>query len=289
MGKVVRRQVELAGGSFSILEGGPRGAPCGPPDVIWLHAAGFHAAAYTPLLQSLADDVCIHAGDARGHGHTTAAKEPARLTSWRVYYDDLVAALDALPAGARVVLAGHSTGATTCVFAAAQRPARVSALVLVEPVFYLPIIGSKPRKRLMAGAQRRRSSFASPAEAYESFRKRAAFSSISDEWLHSYVDDAFVETESGSHVLRCTPEWEYQTYNTNERWPWFAIMRAKAPTTLLVAESGSSCPPSSRRILRLLKPSWSVRIVPGTSHLLPMEKPSEVIGSITGAVRSFTT
>lgn len=287
MGQLVRRQVELASNSFSVLEGGPNGKLCYTPDVIWLHAAGFHAAAYSPLLRNLADHLCVRGQDARGHGHSEAPKDPALLTSWRVYYDDLVRALDNLPAGAKVVLAGHSTGATTCVFAAVERPDRVSALVLVEPVFYLPIIGYKPRKRLMAGAGRRNNSFASLTEAYDSFRKKAGFRGISDEWLRSYVDDAFVETKDGAHELRCSPAWEYQTYNTNERWPWFAIMKAKAPTTLLLAESGSSCPASSQRIVRTLKPSWSSRVIPGTSHLLPMEKPSEVFEAILGAVRSF--
>lgn len=287
MGQLLRREIKIAREPFSVLEGAPDERRHDHPDVIWSHAAGFHSAAYGPLLRKIADHARIQARDARGHGHSTADSNPAMLTSWQVYYDDLIRSLDELPTDQKVILAGHSTGATTSVFAAAARPGRVSALILIEPVFYLPIIGYKPRKFLMTAAARRRRSFLSTDEAYEAFRKKSGFKGLSDEWLRSYVDHAFVKAETEEYVLRCTPEWEFQTYNTNERWPWLAIMKTRAPTTLLVAEQGSSCPPSSRKLIRLLKPSWAICTVPKTTHLLPMEVPSSVVDAVLSAFREY--
>jgi pimeloyl-ACP methyl ester carboxylesterase len=275
MAPLRRSSLSTSRGIFSILEN-DRPSETNRSLVIWAHATGFHAAAYTPLLEAIADAAHILAFDARGHGHTAAADDPNQLTSWRVYYDDLISILDTVPAGQRVILAGHSAGATSAVFAAAARIDRVDRLVIVEPVFYPPIIGKRPRELLMQASTRRRSVFPSLGEAFTSYRSRSAFKGFSDEWLRAYVQDAFRETKSGQVELRCTTQWEYQSFKTNERWPWRAIAKCNRPTTVLVAEHASSCPPSARWLLRLMRTEWSVREIANTSHLLPMEQPHVV-------------
>ena len=282
---LTRRELTLSSGSFSILEG-PAGSQGNAPAVIWSHATGFHAAAYTPLLEALAGEFEVHAPDARGHGETGANSDVSLLTSWQVYYNDLVALIDELPPARTVVLAGHSMGATACVFAAAMRPARVSRLVLVEPVFYAPGTGVKARTGLMASAAKRRSSFASLQEVFDSYRPRTAFRGFSDKWLWDYIDGAFRPSGSGQYELRCSPQWEYRTFETNERWPWWAIARAKAPAIVLFAENYSACPPSARAVLRLLQPRWKQTVLQRTTHLAPMEKPESVFNAIVEAVNS---
>jgi pimeloyl-ACP methyl ester carboxylesterase len=287
---LARRDVILADEAFSLIEVGSALA-ASPVKLIWSHATGFHAAAYGPLLDMLERPLIargrraiIVAMDSRGHGETRAARDPSLLKSWQVYYDDLVNLLDVIGKNGKVILAGHSMGATASAFAASKRPGRVSRLVLVEPVFYPPGVGRAPRNKLMAAASRRRSSFASLQEAFDSYRPRAAFQGVSDAWLWSYVNGAFDRSASGAYQLRCTTPWEYRTFATNERWPWGAIARARIPGTILLGEKYSACPPSARAIVKLLRPNWRQIVVPSTTHLLPMEKPQPVVDAIMDAI-----
>jgi pimeloyl-ACP methyl ester carboxylesterase len=284
----VRRTVTLANETFSLLEAGSAASTI---KVVWSHATGLHAAAYGPLLAALARELSargspasIVAMDARGHGETRAARHPSLLKSWQVYYDDLINLVDLIGKDCEVILAGHSMGATASTFAAAKRSGRVSRLVLIEPVFYPPVIGVAPREKLMAAAKRRRSSFASLREAFDTYRPRAAFRSVSSEYLWSYVNGAFDRSATGEYELRCTIPWEYRTFETNEPWPWWAIAKARTPGTVLLGERYSTCPPSARTILKLLRPNWRQSVTPGTTHLLPLEKPESVVNAIIEAV-----
>jgi len=284
----VRRAVTLANETFSLLEAGPAASTI---KVVWSHATGLHAAAYGPLLAALESELnargtpaSIVAMDARGHGETRAARDPSLLKSWHVYYDDLINLVDVIGKDHKIILAGHSMGATASAFAASKRSGRVSRLVLVEPVFYPPVIGVAPREKLMTAAKRRRSSFASLQEAFDSYRLRAAFRSVSSEYLWSYVNHAFDQSATGKYELRCAIPWEYRTYETNERWPWWAIAKARTPGTVLLGEKYSACPPPARAVLKLLRPNWRQSVTPGTTHLLPLENPEPVIDAIIDAV-----
>src|SRR5579872_1942009 len=170
----------------------PLAAPSGPgevayldfgpseraPDLVFLHANGFNARAYRTILAPLARDLRILAPDQRGHGATTLATDRPR-TSWLDLKDDLLAFLDAMGID-RVALAGHSMGGTASLLAAAEAPARVRALALLDPVirpltpapFTPEQVGASG---MVQGALRRRRVFPSRAAAVESYRGRGAF------------------------------------------------------------------------------------------------------------------
>jgi pimeloyl-ACP methyl ester carboxylesterase len=75
----------------------------------------------------------VIAYDARGHGQSAPAREPAAYT-YELLDGDLEAVLDA--AGVqRAVLAGASMGAHTAVRFALHHPERVAALALITPAF----------------------------------------------------------------------------------------------------------------------------------------------------------
>jgi pimeloyl-ACP methyl ester carboxylesterase len=75
----------------------------------------------------------VIAYDARGHGHSSPAPDPAAYT-----YQDLAADLEAVLDGAgveRATLAGASMGAHTLLRFALDRPARVSGIVVITPAY----------------------------------------------------------------------------------------------------------------------------------------------------------
>jgi pimeloyl-ACP methyl ester carboxylesterase len=75
----------------------------------------------------------VIAYDARGHGHSTPAPDPAAY-AYDQLAGDLEAVLDAAGVG-RAVLAGASMGAHTAARFALRRPERVAALALITPAF----------------------------------------------------------------------------------------------------------------------------------------------------------
>lgn len=220
-------------------------------DLAWLHATGFNAGTYRPLLKRMADDL-VMALDARGHGHSTTPANPRDLRSWDQYYRDFVSFLDALDHP--IAVAGHSIGATTVVFAAAARPKKVAALVLMEPVLIDPLpglgfgllkhVGVGTQTRLAQGAARRRSEFPSLEAAYQTYRSRQAFKAWPDEWLQAYVRAGFRRQAAGGVVLRCAPAWESRTFAVTEHWPWRAVAKVQCPTTVLAGATRFHLPPA---------------------------------------------
>src|ERR1700685_1658395 len=155
------------------------------PLLHFAHANRFNAQTYRGLLEPLAGAFRIAASDARGHGFTTLPATPGLAKGWTIFRDDLLAVLDRIaPQGA--ILAGHSMGATASLMAAALRPEKVRALVLVEPVF-VPKSVAPGDNELARRAEKRRDVFASLDEAFQLYRGRGAFTTWPDETLRDYL------------------------------------------------------------------------------------------------------
>lgn len=260
-------------GEMSVLDFGDARRPV---DLVFAHANGFNAATYKSLLAPLSASLRILAPDLRGHGQTRLPTEMQGRRSWHDHRDDLVALLDSLD-GPPVALAGHSMGGTSALLAAAERPDKVSRLVLFDPVimplgFHLLMAIPGLRKLpaqwpITKGAVRRRSRFDSAQQALESWRGRGAFRGWSDQALADYVSEAFVAEPEGGVRLACAPEWEASNYMVQRHNPRRALRRLDRSVRILKAEKGSVCTvrEDPRRYPRL-----TLETVPGGGHLFPM-------------------
>lgn len=252
-----------------------------PVDLVFVHANGFNASTYRSLLQPLSSSLRIWAPDLRGHGQTRLPTRIQGRRGWRDHRDDLIALLAALD-GPPVVLAGHSMGGTSSLLAAAERPERVSRLVLLDPVvwtrpavflFNLPFAGlMSDRIPIVKGALRRRNRFDSRLQALDAYRGRGAFRGWPDMMLADYLAEGLVEDGEGLR-LACAPEWEASNYAAQAHDPWRALRRLDRPVRILKADSGSTCAvPARPRGLRHV----TVEAVPGATHFLPMLRPEVV-------------
>ena len=260
-------------GEMSVLDFGDARRPV---DLVFAHANGFNAATYKSLLAPLSASLRILAPDLRGHGQTRLPTPTEGRRNWHDHRDDLAALLDTLD-GPPVALAGHSMGGTSALLAAAERPDRVSRLVLFDPVvmpagFHLlmaiPGLGGLPAHwPITKGAVRRRSRFESAQQALDSWRGRGAFKGWSDQALADYVSGAFIEQPEGGVRLACAPEWEASNYMVQRHNPRRALRRLDRPVHILKAEKGSVCTLNTnpRRF-----PNLTVETVPGGGHLFPM-------------------
>ena len=259
-------------GRMSVMDFGD---PKRPVDLIFSHANGFNAATYRSLLSPLSASLRIWAPDLRGHGGSSLPIFARPKTSWRDHRDDLLALIATID-GPPVVLAGHSMGGTASLLAAAERPDRVSSLVLFDPViwkrsavfaFNLPFA-----HRLMAGIPiakatlRRRSLFESREQAMAAYRGRGAFKGWPDRVLADYLTEGLVETAEGL-TLAATPAWESANYAGQAHDPWRALRRYPGPVRILKAGHGAlTYLPVAPRGL----PNVTVEVVSGAGHLFPM-------------------
>ena len=258
-------------GTMSVLDFGD---PERPVDLIFVHANGFNAAAYRSLLAPLSGSLRIWAPDLRGHGRTRLPTNTAGRWNWHDHRDDLIALLDAVE-GPPVVLSGHSIGGTSGLLAAAERPERVSRLLLFDPVIWSrPIVAvfclfrtAASRSPVVAGALKRRRNFDSREQALAAYVGRGAFKGWPEIAVADYLSDGLVESDEGL-TLACTPEWEASNYAAQSHNPYRALRRLHRPVRVLKAEVGALChlTPAPRRDL-------SVETVPRGGHLFPMLQP----------------
>ena len=261
-------------GAMSVLDFGD---PKRPVDLVFVHANGFNAMTYRTLLAPLSGTLRIWAPDLRGHGHTALPTGRDGRRGWNDHRDDLVALLEALD-GPPVVMAGHSMGGTSSLLAAAERPDRVSKLVLMDPViwgrltvalFQLPVFDRiASHIPLVKGALRRRAVFDSREQALAAYSGRGAFRGWPEMMIADYLADGLAETPEG-YVLACAPAWEASNYAAQSHDPWRALKRVNRPVRILKAEAGSTCHPSPG--LRGL-PDVTVETVHGGTHFFPMLK-----------------
>lgn len=276
----------LADGEMAGLAFGPSGSD---PRLVFLHATGFNARAYAPLLAPLAESHPILAVDLRGHGRSTL---PARLggyDSWSRHRDDVIALIEHR-LGAPVTLAGHSMGATTALLVAGARPDLVRGLCLIDPVLFpkpfyramhLPgmTLYMRLRSHMSRQAARRRSRFRDRAEAAAALTGRGIFKAMAPEVLDAYLADGLIEDGEGMR-LACPPKFEAATYAAQRHRPWAALARAPTPFVLLRAEHGSTTPQPAAARIAALRPDVRVATIDGATHALPWERPDRARAAI---------
>lgn len=263
--------------SLSVLE---LGRADGPVDLIFLHANGFNATTYRPLLMPLAEGRRIWAIDQRGHGLTDLPADPPGRRGWQDLREDLLAVLDR--AEGRPVLAGHSMGGTVSLLGAAKRPDRVRGLVLLDPVIWLPLTTlafnmpgmsrMAARIPLVRNARKRRADFPDLAAARKAYRGRGAFSGWPDDVLEGFLETG-LKPSGGGVTLACRPDWEASGYAAQAHNPWGAMARYRGPVRILRATTGSTChvpdrPPGLAHVRS--------RRLAGATHFLPMLSPEAV-------------
>lgn len=274
-----RISISTPAGPVSALQSG-RG-----PRLHFAHATGMNAELYARLLAPLAERLAVTASDARGHGHTGLDRDPAHLTCWEDFADDLLRLIDVIDAGSPWILAGHSMGATVSLLAASLRPDRVAGLVLLDP----PMLPFDTAATVRAGAitpnpmadqaARRRGMFPSRAEARAAYQGRGVFRSWSDDDLDAYLAGGLIDTDEGVE-LACAPAFESATFRAVSPNVEPALAQLRCPFILLAGDEGSTVRDPELAIFAAHPMCRRAERLPGTTHFLPLERPEQVRAAI---------
>ncbi|WP_327143117.1 alpha/beta fold hydrolase [Nocardia sp. NBC_01327] len=216
--------------------------------VVLLHGAFVDARMFAPAMPSLVGRFRVYKTDRRGHGHTPDVAGPL---SYDVMAEDTIAFLEKV-VGEPAHLVGHSDGANVALLVALRRPDLVRKLVLISGNFHYD--GILPG--VLDG-------FEDP----ETLRYLA-------------MNYGEVSPDGEDHfpiVARKLAEmWETQPDLTPED-----LHSISTPTLVMASDDDSVSLEHTLALYRAI-PNSQLAIVPGTSHLLVMEKPNEIYPQIAG-------
>jgi len=252
----------------------------------FLHANGYPPACYEPLLDLLRSQYHVFGMTLRPLWHDS---RPEDLHSWNPLSDDLLRFLDEKKTGPLIGM-GHSIGAIVTLRAALREPGRFRALVLLDPVLFLPshirvwnlarMLGLGYRLHpLIAGALKRRRTFDNLDTVFRGYRSREVFRYLSDESLRAYIAGITRPREGGGYELAYSPEWEARIYYTGvwrDMELWRGLPSLKVPTLILRGAETDTFLEAAGRLVKRKQPKVQVVTVPQSTHLVPLERPQQV-------------
>ena len=256
------------------------------------HANGYPPKTYTPFLEHFASDYRVVASSLRP---LWPGADPEEFSNWSVLGNDLLEFLEMAkretsPGQSQIIGVGHSVGAAATLIAALERPELFQALVLVEPVIFLPWmsfvwrlvtkLGLQYRFHpLIKGALKRRDRFPSREAMYENYRSKSIFNRISDRGLHEYVNALARVEPNGEVTLTYSPAWEARIYATAGLYDphtWRLVPKLNIPTLLVQgAHTDTFRDSTAQRLLKFL-PRAELQVIPEAGHLAPLEAPENV-------------
>ena len=283
--------IALSDGSAIIVR--RHGNPDGPR-LYFSHGNGFAADAYFPFWRELLSGFDIVLFDFRNHGWNERS-DPARHR-----YAQMVHDLDAVVTQAEAAFGDkpavgvfHSMSARTAMKHAVELGWRWRALVLFDPPNVPP--ASHPlypameifEQRLVAWAGMRRELFADPSElAAEYHRSRTSSAWVSG--AQELMAQSVLRKDADGWRLVCAPALEAAIYGeatTLNLWPMAS--QFGGPTKLIGADpqmkGGPATGPANRALG--LENGFDYVSVPGTGHLLQIERPEQCLAEMLGFLR----
>jgi pimeloyl-ACP methyl ester carboxylesterase len=252
------------------------------PQVHILHANGFCAGTYTPLIEKLNGQLHMFASDLRGHGNTLALpKYPIR--HWQIFANDLKDVIEGVMTPP-IIGVGHSLGAVCTFIAAGLYPHLFSGIVMMDPVI-LPVgklrlltllrfLGLSGKVPLAKGARRRRKVFAGKKQALERFMSgRGIFKRWSPEFIEAYLECGLLEKDRQTAVLKCDPELEAQIYESVPTNIWTYATQIRCPVLVIRGEHSDVFKMKSAVRLKHLIPNCQIETITQAGHFVPMEQP----------------
>ena len=255
----------------------------------FLHANGYPPGCYKSLFELLQTNYHVFGMLLRPLWKNSNPKD---IQDWKPFSEDLLqflaSPLSAEPQGP-VIGVGHSIGAVVTLRAALRDPGKFRALVLIDPVLFVPsfmlrwqivrMLGLGDRLHpLIPGAKKRRRTFDDLETVFRGYRTRSVFRYMSDEDLRMFIHGMTRKTETGSYELIYPPEWEAQIYRTGmyDFDIWRGLAALEMPTLFIRGAETDTFLEDAASFVKRKQPKARVETLERCTHLLPLERPKEV-------------
>jgi pimeloyl-ACP methyl ester carboxylesterase len=251
----------------------------------FLHANGYPPDCYKPLFELLQAQYHVFGMHLRP---LWDGSQPEEIQAWHPFSDDLLRFLSDHVTGP-VIGVGHSIGAVVTLRAALRDPSQFQALVLIDPVLFVPsfmlrwhiarMLGLGERFHpLIKGAKKRRRTFDDLETVFRGYRSRNIFRYMSDENLRIFIKGITKPKPDGGYELVYPPEWEAQIYRTGMH--DFDILRdlpkLEVPTLFLRGMETDTFLEDVANLVKRKQPKVRVEALEKSTHILPLERPQEV-------------
>ncbi|MBI3170803.1 MAG: alpha/beta hydrolase [Chloroflexi bacterium] len=252
----------------------------------FLHANGYPPECYAPLLEHLKSNYRLFGMKLRPLWDGANKDD---LQDWHPYSDDLLRFLPTIGADP-VIGVGHSIGGIVTLRAAMRDPQKFRAIVLLDPVFFVPPflvmwnfvraigLGEKMHP-LIPAAKKRRRAFDNLENVFRSYRTKPIFRYMSDESLKNYIEGITKpKADGGGYELVYTPEWETHIYLTGLRDfdLWNGLLDFDVPTLIIRGAESDTFLPNAEKLIKKKNPKIRIHTLEKATHILPLEHPQEV-------------
>ena len=259
---------------------GGEGAP-----LHFLHANGYPPDCYKPLFELLKTQYHVFGMMLRPLWDGAKIED---ITDWHPLSDDLLRFLASSGLGPAIGV-GHSIGGIVTLRAALRDPGKFRALVLLDPVLFVPSrllawniaraigLGAKLHP-LIAGAQKRRRTFDNLETVFRGYRNRNIFKYMSDEYLRTYIEGITKPKVDGGFELAYSPDWESHIYLTGLRDfdLWRELPKLQVPTLILRGAETDTFLEKAADLVKEKNPKILIKTLEQSTHLLPLEHPQKV-------------
>ncbi len=234
----------------------------GAPALIFLHYWGGSVRSWEPVIESLSKDHRCIAIDFRGWGRSSRDGEDYGL---KTLADDVVAIIDDLGLKQLVVI-GHSMGGKVAQLVAARRPAGLRQLILMAPAPPVPLEVPEAQRQAMAVAYQTR-------EGVMAIIADLPLSAASREQI---VEDA---VSGAPAAKRAWPE-QGMALDISDQ-----AARIDVPVHIIVGSADVvETEASLRAEFGKVLPSTNFTVLPGVSHMAPLEATAQVVEAIRSAL-----
>ncbi len=262
--------------------------PGGEKKILFAHATGFLPWLWHPIIEQFTPEYSVWAPYICNYRSCDPYQGGL---SWNVVARDLGEFCRAQSID-QPLLVGHSMGATVLTIAAALYGVMPRGMVLIEPI-YLPdaVYSMTPSVKdhpLASKSIKRQNYWQSEDDAMSYLKTRSFFAGWDEGILALYKRYGMEKMPEGDMRLACTPESEAAMFMGGwccDPWP----LLKKISCSALVIEGGKS--PNIglvdiKRAVSLL-PKGHYGSVDDAGHLIPMEKPGEVVSIIKNFIAAL--
>jgi len=254
------------------------------------HANGYPPLCYKPLLNLLSNNYHVLSMLQRP---LWPGSDPKEINDWSPLAKDLLSFLDQRSLTTTIAI-GHSVGAINSLRAAILDPNRFKALVLIDPVLFIPsvilfrkLIWSMDliyrHHPLIKAARYRRSEFKDRESIIRGFRSKPIFRYLDDISLQTYIEGITTAKPEGGYKLTYSPDWEMRIYATGilrDMDLWRNIPKLEIPVLLIRGGETDTFLPAAANLFKKRLPGASFLTMENSTHLVPLERPVDVSDAI---------